>query len=115
MSIIQSSPPEQVQSPDDFLSRPDFAQVLRQVRPAPSRYRNEIGKFTIHRASTCANCGHCVEICPEGVHRMPEGYRQVIRPLDYRCIGAEGFKTDPFFVSGCSNGALSLFSNPTLQ
>jgi len=49
---------------DDFLSRPEYAEVAREVRPAPPRYRNEIGKYSIRRASTCLNCGHCVELCP---------------------------------------------------
>ena len=116
MSITsQSSPTEQVQAPDNFLSRPDFAEVSRQVRPAPPRYRNEIGKYTVRRSSSCANCGHCVAICPEGVHRMPDGYRQVIRPLDYRCIGPDCAKTDHYCVDACPNGALSVSDNPTFE
>ncbi len=116
MSITsQSSPTEQVQAPDNFLSRPDFAEVSRQVRPAPPRYRNEIGKYTVRRASNCANCGRCVEICPAGVHRMPEGYRQVIRPLDYLCIGSDCAKTDHYCVDACPNGALSVADNPTFE
>ena len=35
--------------------RPDYAEVSREVRPAPPRYRNEIGKFSIRRASTCVS------------------------------------------------------------
>jgi glutamate synthase domain-containing protein 2/ferredoxin len=115
MSIMQTSPPDQVQTADDYLSHPDFAEVSRQVRPAPPRYRNEIGKYSIRRASTCANCGRCVQLCPQGVHRMPEGYRHVIRPLDYRCIGPDCAKTDHYCVNACPNGALSLSDNPTFE
>jgi glutamate synthase domain-containing protein 2/ferredoxin len=115
MSVIQTSPPDQVQTADDYLSHPDFAEVSRQVRPAPPRYRNEIGKYSIRRASTCANCGRCVQLCPQGVHRMPEGYRHVIRPLDYRCIGPDCAKTDHYCVNACPNGALSLSDNPTFE
>ncbi|MGD0653061.1 MAG: glutamate synthase-related protein [Thermoguttaceae bacterium] len=115
MSISENTTADQAQKPDVFLTRPDFAEVLRQVRPAPPRYRNEIGKYTIRRSSSCASCGRCVEICPQGVHRMPEGYRQVIRPLDYRCIGPDCAKTDHYCVDACPNGALSLADNPTFE
>jgi glutamate synthase domain-containing protein 2/NAD-dependent dihydropyrimidine dehydrogenase PreA subunit len=114
-ATTQSGLPDQAQTPDSFLTRPDFAEVSRQVRPAPPRYRNEIGKYSIRRSSTCENCGRCVELCPEGVHRMPEGYRQVIRPLDYRCIGPDCEKTDHYCITACPNGALSLSDNPTFE
>ena len=86
---------------DDFLTRPDYAEVAREVRPAPPRYRNEIGKYSIRRASTCVNCGRCVELCPEGVHRRPEGYKHIIRPMDYRCLGPECEKTDHYCIAAC--------------
>lgn len=113
-TTTESKLPDQAQA-DNFLARPDYAEVSRQVKPAPPRYRNEIGKYTIRRASTCANCGRCVELCPEGVHRMPDGYRQVIRPLDYRCIGPSCSETDHYCVSSCANGALTLDDNPTFE
>ncbi len=102
-----------VAAADDFLTRPEFAEVSRQSRPALPRYRNEIGKYSIRRASTCVNCGRCVELCPEGVHRRPEGYRQVIRPLDYRCIGPDCEKTDHYCVAVCPQQALSVSENPS--
>ena len=111
----QSSPTADVQATDDFLLRPDFAEVSRQIRPAPPRYRNEIGKYSVRRSSACANCGRCVQVCPEGVHRMPEGYRQVIRPLDYRCVGPDCSNTDHYCVATCPNGALSVSDNPTFE
>ena len=46
---------------------------------------------------------------------MPEGYRQVIRPLDYRCIGPDCAKTDHYCVDACPNGALSVSDNPTFE
>ncbi len=98
---------------DDFLTRPEYADVSLQTRPAPPRYRNEIGKYSIRRASTCASCGRCVALCPEGVHRRPEGYRQVIRPLDYRCIGPDCEKTDHYCVAACPQQALSMSENPS--
>jgi glutamate synthase domain-containing protein 2/ferredoxin len=91
----------------------EFAEVSRETQWAPPRYRNEIGKYSIRRASTCVNCGRCVELCPEGVHRRPDGYRQVIRPLDYRCIGPDCEKTDHYCIAACPQQALSLYENPS--
>ena len=103
------------QTAEDFSSRPDFADVKREVRQAPPRYRNEIGKYSIHRASTCISCGKCVEICPHGVHVRPEGYRQVIRPFDYRCKGPDCEKTGRFCIATCPKGALSLDESPVFK
>ena len=100
------------QSPEDFSSRPEFAQVERQVRPAPPRFRNEIGKFAIRRDSNCASCGRCAQLCPHGVHLRPNGYRQVIRPFDYRCIGPACEKTDHYCIGACPQESLSMHDNP---
>ena len=40
-------------------------EVRRDVRPASPRYRNEMGKFSIHRDSRCVACGKCVAVCPD--------------------------------------------------
>ena len=37
--------------------------VRREVIPASPRYRNEIGKFSIHRDSRCIACGKCELAC----------------------------------------------------
>ncbi|MHC4442702.1 MAG: glutamate synthase-related protein [Planctomycetota bacterium] len=103
------------QSPDEYLSRPEYAQVTRQVRLAPPRYRNEIGKFSVHRAYTCKKCGKCVEVCPFGVHTRPEGYQLINRPFDYRCIGTECEKTDHYCVKACPQEALSVKANPCFE
>ena len=103
------------QTAEDFLTEPDFAAVTREVRPAPPRYRNEIGKYSIHRASSCTACGRCVALCPHGVHLQPEGYRAPIRPFDYRCIGFECAETDHYCVDACPQGALSLAASPVFE
>ena len=100
---------------EEFSSHPDFAEVSRTVRQALPRYRNEIGKFSIHRSSKCISCGQCVEICQHGVHSRPAGYRQVIRPFDYRCIGPDCEKTGRFCITNCPQQALSLRRKPGLQ
>jgi glutamate synthase domain-containing protein 2/ferredoxin len=103
------------QTAEEFSVDPEFASVSRTVKYAPPRYRNEIGKYSIHRASTCASCGKCVEVCGHGVHNRPSGYRQVIRPLDYRCIGSECEKAGNSCVAGCPQQALSLDESPVFK
>ena len=66
-----------------------FRRGLAPARLAPPRYRNEIGKYSVRRASHCTSCGRCVEVCRRGVHVRPKGYRTVIRPFDYRCFGPD--------------------------
>ena len=103
------------QPPEDFLSHPDYAGVSREVRPAPPRYRNEIGKFTVHRASSCISCGRCVELCPYGVHTRPDGYGRMVRPFDYQCIGFDCAETDHYCIEACPRNALSLTANPAFE
>jgi glutamate synthase domain-containing protein 2/ferredoxin len=91
---------------------PDVGEVSREVRPAPPRYRNEIGKYSIYRAPQCAACGRCVETCRYGVHVRPEGYLRVMRPYDYRCIGPTCKDTGHYCIDACPKGALKISENP---
>jgi glutamate synthase domain-containing protein 2/formate hydrogenlyase subunit 6/NADH:ubiquinone oxidoreductase subunit I len=102
----------ETQTAEDFLSCPEFARVSREVKTAPPRYRNEIGKFSIHRASACVSCGRCVEVCTQSVFGRREGYSRMTRPLDYRCIGFDCKKTGSCCVDECPEGALRLSENP---
>ena len=115
MSTIDSPSRNRPQPADEFISHADFAEVSRQVAVAPPRYRNEIGKFSIRRASQCAACGRCTEVCKHGVHIRAEGYRPMIRPFDYRCIGPECAETDSYCVAACPQEALSLTENPAFS
>jgi glutamate synthase domain-containing protein 2/ferredoxin len=99
----------------DFIARPEYAEVSREVRPAPPRYRNEIGKFSIRRASNCIACGRCVEVCKHDVHVKPKGYRSILRPFDYRCVGAECAGAGKCCVDVCPQGALSITENPVFK
>jgi ferredoxin len=103
------------ESPDASPAPHENAEVNREVRPAPPRYRNEIGKYSIYRASQCADCGRCVETCSYGVHVRPEGYLHVMRPYDYRCIGPECKETGCFCIDACPQGALKLSINPVSE
>lgn len=115
MSTVSRSNGGGPQSAEDFAARPDFAEVSRTVRPAPPRYRNEIGKFSVFRSSACVECGQCVETCPEVVHTRPDGYRLIVRPNDYRCVGPDCAKTDHYCVAACPRRALTVTDNPAFE
>jgi len=93
---------------------PEFV-VTREVRPAPDRYRNALGKYKINRSADCIACGECAKLCPEGVHVKPDGYTFTLRPLDHLCIGPDCAKTDHYCVANCKQKALSLMRNPTVD
>jgi len=86
-----------------------------EIRPAPPRYRNEIGKFRVYRSAACTRCGHCVELCPYGVHQEGRNLRQMPRPRDYRCIGFMCRETNHFCIEACPARALSLTVNPVFE
>jgi ferredoxin len=110
-----SSPHVEPELGGDFLARPEFAEVSREVRPAPPRYRNEIGKFSIRRSSDCINCGRCIEACKYDVHVRPEGYRSILRPFDYRCVGPDCAEKGKCCMDACPQGALSITENPAFK
>jgi glutamate synthase domain-containing protein 2/ferredoxin len=89
--------------------------VPRQIRPAPDRYRNALGRFAIRRAPNCAACGTCAELCPHGVHTKPAGYTFTLRPQDHLCIGPECAATDHYCITRCPQDALTLLRNPVAE
>jgi glutamate synthase domain-containing protein 2/ferredoxin len=97
------------------LGQSDWPQteVSREIRPAPDRYRNALGKYKIDRLARCASCGRCVEVCQYGVHVKPEGYAFTLRPLDHLCIGPECAETEQSCVAQCPQKALSMRRNPS--
>ncbi|MEI8372118.1 MAG: glutamate synthase-related protein [Planctomycetota bacterium] len=109
------SPRVEPEAGDEFVAHPAFAEVSREVRPAAPRYRNEIGKFSIRRASNCIACGRCVEVCRRNVHIRPDGYHAILRPFDYRCSGFECAETEGYCVDACPQKALSLTENPVFK
>ncbi|MGD0094379.1 MAG: glutamate synthase-related protein, partial [Planctomycetota bacterium] len=95
------------------IRQPPQIEVPRQVRPAPDRYRNPIGRYKVTRSAACAACGQCVKLCPHGVHQKPAGYRFTLRPHDHLCIGPECAQTDHYCIARCPRKALALARNPT--
>jgi len=82
---------------------------LPEVVITPSRFRNPIGKYRLHRTNECTGCGQCVEICPYGVHVK---IGRVLTKNHYRCIGPE---CPNACFEACPAGALSLKRNPTFD
>jgi len=88
---------------------------LPETTPAPSRFRNTIGKYIVRRNSRCISCGLCAELCPHGVHPRYEKYARPLRPRDHRCIGFQCKETDFFCIDRCPEQALTLRLNPILE
>jgi ferredoxin len=78
-----------------------------ELKRTPSRFRNPIGKYRLHRTSDCIACGKCVEICPYGVHIMRR--EQAIVKHHYLCVGPNC--PEPCYDT-CPVQALSLKRNP---
>ncbi len=108
-------PSQPLESPAPRPGHSDHPQqdITREIRPAPDRYRNALGKYKIDRLAACISCGHCVEVCPYGVHVKPDGYTFTLRPQDHLCIGPECAETDHYCVAQCPQKALTLRRNPS--
>ena len=89
--------------------------VERTIKPAPSRYRNEISKYIIRRDDNCIRCGKCVELCPYGVHVDKPDYKYFAEPKLNLCIGLACEKTDHYCIAKCPQSALSMMENPMME
>jgi glutamate synthase domain-containing protein 2/ferredoxin len=89
--------------------------VKREILPAPDRYRNAMGKYRIDRLASCISCGRCAEVCPYGVHIKPEGYKYMLRPQDYRCVGPTCSEDGGKCIVECPQNALVMRLNPNVD
>jgi glutamate synthase domain-containing protein 2/ferredoxin len=89
--------------------------VGREAHPVPDRYRNAIGKYRVDRLASCISCGQCAEACELGVHIKPEGYKYMLRPQDYRCIGPACSEEGGACVRSCPQNALIVGLNPNVD
>ena len=71
----------------------------------PSRFRNALSKYRVWRSeSKCIKCGHCVQICPYGVHTKAGSFLR--RPKSHLCLGLS-CQDKPFYcVTQCPAQAL---------
>ncbi|MDD5484083.1 MAG: glutamate synthase-related protein [Kiritimatiellae bacterium] len=86
---------------------------MNQIQTMPSRFRNPIGKFTVHRAENCAQCGKCAAVCPHGVHA--KGGDKMLRPRSHLCAGLACARAADGCVLQCPARALSVEINPVFQ
>ena len=86
---------------------------LPAVRPAPSRFRNALGKYRIAVSKACTNCGLCVELCPYGVYQA--GAKRPKVAAEHFCIGFPCSEKDFHCVRRCPEGAIDLRLNPSFE
>jgi len=91
------------------------AQVSREIKPAPPRYRNELAKYIINRSDACIHCGKCAEVCPQGVHVLKPGYKLFAAPRLNVCVGPSCQNTDRYCVDLCPQKALRMVENPMMK
>ncbi len=84
-----------------------------EIKRVPSRYRNPIGKYKIHRDRGCIHCGLCAELCPRGVHQRLG--KKMLAPRDEWCIGPSCQKNEYYCIRRCPQKALRIAVNPNLQ
>jgi glutamate synthase domain-containing protein 2/ferredoxin len=84
----------------------------REVKPAPDRFRNTLGKYRVWRNEACVNCGKCQEVCPQGVHLRPQGYADFLKPLDWRCTAERCRENGTYCVDHCPQQALRVELSP---
>jgi glutamate synthase domain-containing protein 2/ferredoxin len=111
VGVLSPKPETPRQGPTDWPQET----VAREVRPAPDRYRNVLGKYTVNRSAACLSCGRCVEACQYGVHVKPAGYAFTLRPLDYLCIGPDCAETPACCVAQCPQKALTVRRNASSE
>ena len=87
-------------------------EVARVVKPAPSRYRNEIAKYIVHRNLDCQRCGKCVEVCAYQVHARGPGYKYFGEPRHHLCIGPACEASGRYCVAQCPQKALLVKEHP---
>ncbi len=85
---------------------------VREVKPAPDRFRNSIGKYRVWRNEACVHCGKCIEVCPRGVHVKPEGYADFLTGQDWRCTAELCKQNGTYCVDRCPQKALRIELQP---
>ena len=84
-----------------------------EIKRTPSRFRNPISKYKIHRGPACIHCGKCAELCPQGVHRRMG--KKMLAPKDELCLGPTCADREYYCIRRCPQAALRMVINPNLQ
>jgi glutamate synthase domain-containing protein 2/ferredoxin len=95
------------------MSSEEKAFVFPEIKEAPSRFRNALGKYRVSISNACNNCGVCLEVCPYGVYK--KGMRRPKAASDHLCLGLSCAQKSFYCVSKCPQKAISLTLNPSFE
>ncbi len=87
--------------------------VFPEMKEAPSRFRNALGKYRVSISKACNNCGLCIELCPYGVYK--KGMKRPKALSDHLCLGYACTSNDFCCVNRCPEKAISLTLNPSFE
>jgi len=87
--------------------------LFPQVRRAPSRFPNPLGKYTLVIDRECENCGICVELCPHKVFQR--GARRPTVKAPHMCQGPECGFQDHCCITRCPKRAITMRPNPSFE
>ena len=94
------------------MSSEEKAFVFPEIKEAPSRFRNALGKYRVSISKACNNCGLCLELCPYGVYK--KGMKRPKAASDHLCLGFPCAQNDFYCVNKCPQKAISLTHKPFL-
>jgi glutamate synthase domain-containing protein 2/Fe-S-cluster-containing hydrogenase component 2 len=91
--------------------------ITGAVRPLLPNFHHELTKFKVTLSDACINCGLCVELCPFGVYKRPEGLNKLLPPTSANCIGHKCKDTypDQYCVDKCPTNAIKIEIEPTYE
>jgi glutamate synthase domain-containing protein 2/ferredoxin len=84
-----------------------------EVKKAPSRFRNALGKYRVTITNACDNCGLCITLCPYGVYTA--GARKPRVVAEHFCLGVQCSKNEFYCVDHCPLKAISVQLNPSFE
>ena len=113
--LVQENKFKNILPENTIKTRVPQVEIGREVKQAPSRYRNEVAKYIIYRNDNCTRCGKCVELCPYHVHVLKSGYKYFAMPKSHLCAGSACEKTDHFCIAQCPEKALRMVENPMIR
>jgi len=87
--------------------------VFPDIKEAPSRFRNALGKYRVSISKACNNCGVCLEVCPYGVYK--KGMKRPKAASDHLCLGFSCIQKTFYCVSKCPQKAITLTQNPSFE
>ncbi len=87
--------------------------VFPEIKQAPSRFRNALGKYRVAISKACNNCGLCLELCPYGVYK--KGTKRPKASSDHLCLGFACVRNEFYCVGRCPEKAISLTLNPSFE